>query len=160
MAPPSSSKTATIRGRLRYNLRHWEAILTDSNRHRRSRSILAALLLTFALTPPLHGQDDTLPNLPPAPPGSYPPPPPGYSPASPPMAGPPPPVVVVPPPPVFVGPPAPPPLSPAERVIYAPFYAAGLVLRYGFYYLIVVPLDVFGRALTYGVPGGVDQNSR
>jgi hypothetical protein len=53
-----------------------------------------------------------------------------------------------------VVPPAPPPLSPAMRVIYAPFYAAGLVLRYGLYYGIVAPFEVFGRALSYGVEGG------
>jgi hypothetical protein len=55
-----------------------------------------------------------------------------------------------------MGPPAPPPLPIAVRVIYAPFYAAGLVLRYGVYYLLVAPFEVFGRALTYGVEGGVD----
>lgn len=43
------------------------------------------------------------------------------------------------------------------RAIYAPFYAAGLVLRYGVYYVIVAPFEVFARALTYGVEGGVDQ---
>ena len=41
------------------------------------------------------------------------------------------------------------------RVLYAPFYAAGLVLRYGVYYVVVAPLEVFGRALDYGVEGGV-----
>ena len=72
----------------------------------------------------------------------------------------------VPPPPpyYYYGPPpavpvvvqsAPPPLSPAARVIYAPFYATGLVLRYGFYYLFVAPFEVLGRALVYGVEGGV-----
>lgn len=44
------------------------------------------------------------------------------------------------------------------RVIYAPFYAAGLVLRYGFYYLIIAPFEVFGRALSYGVEGGVEKD--
>ncbi len=43
------------------------------------------------------------------------------------------------------------------RVIYAPFYAAGLIFRYGFYYLIVAPFEVFGRALSYGVEGGVER---
>jgi hypothetical protein len=43
------------------------------------------------------------------------------------------------------------------RVVYAPFYAAGLVLRYGFYYVVVAPFEVFGRALGYGVQGGVDR---
>jgi hypothetical protein len=46
------------------------------------------------------------------------------------------------------------------RAIYAPFYAAGLVLRYGFYYGVVAPLEVFGRALTYGVEGGVDRGDQ
>ena len=73
-----------------------------------------------------------------------PPPPPGYA-LPPPNYG---------PPPVIAGPP---PLSPAMRVVYAPFYAAGLVLRYGFYYVFVAPFEVFGRALTYGVNGGVDR---
>jgi hypothetical protein len=31
------------------------------------------------------------------------------------------------------------------RVIYAPFYVTGLVLRYGFYYVLVAPFEVFGR---------------
>jgi hypothetical protein len=43
------------------------------------------------------------------------------------------------------------------RVIYAPFYVTGLVLRYGFYYVLVAPFEVFGRALAYGVEGGVDE---
>jgi hypothetical protein len=42
------------------------------------------------------------------------------------------------------------------RAIYAPFYAAGLILRYGFYYGIVAPLEVFGRTVTYGAEGGVE----
>ncbi len=85
--------------------------------------------------------------IPPPPPGP-PPPPPDYVP--------PPPVAYYPPPaPVVV---APPPLSPAMRIVYAPFYAAGVILHDGFYYLLVAPLEVFGRALTYGVEGGVDTN--
>ena len=59
------------------------------------------------------------------------------------------------PPPPVIGPP--PPLSPLVRVIYAPFYAAGLVLRYGLYYGIVAPLEVFSRTLTYAVSGGVGE---
>jgi len=57
--------------------------------------------------------------------------------------------------PVYVGPPPPPPLPMALRIAYAPFYAAGLLLHYGSYYLIVAPFEVFGRALGYGVEGGV-----
>ena len=85
-----------------------------------------------------------------APQSPHPPPPPG--------APPPPPSVYVPAPapPVVVGPPAPPPLPIAVRIIYAPFYATGLVLRYGLYYGIVMPFEVLGRTLAYGVEGGVD----
>jgi hypothetical protein len=82
----------------------------------------------------------------PAPP--FPPPPP------PPMSRP-----MPPPPPRYYPPPVvapPPPLSPLMRVVYAPFYAAGLVVRYGFYYLIVAPFEVFGRTVTYGANGGVE----
>ena len=64
-----------------------------------------------------------------------------------------------PPPPRYVGPPRvapPPPLSPVMRVLYAPFYVAGLVVRYGVYYVVVAPLEVFGRAIDYGVNGGVE----
>jgi len=46
------------------------------------------------------------------------------------------------------------------RAVYAPFYAAGLVLRYGFYYVFVAPLEVFARALDYGVEGGVDRGDQ
>jgi hypothetical protein len=42
------------------------------------------------------------------------------------------------------------------RVIYAPFYAAGLILKYGVYWVFVAPLEVLGRTLDYGVEGGVD----
>jgi hypothetical protein len=45
------------------------------------------------------------------------------------------------------------------RVVYAPFYAAGLIVRYGLYYCIIVPFEVFGRALSYGVEGGVDNDN-
>jgi hypothetical protein len=51
---------------------------------------------------------------------------------------------------------APPPLSPVARAVYAPFYVAGLFVRYGFYYLVVAPFDVFNRTVAYGVSGGVD----
>jgi hypothetical protein len=86
--------------------------------------------------------------------------------AGPALAGPPPPpppVYRAPPPPVAYYPapvphPAPPPLPIAMRVIYAPFYAAGLVLRYGVYYLLVAPFEVLGRTLDYGVEGGVERD--
>jgi len=81
----------------------------------------------------------------PAPP--YPPPPPPPPPAYRVLRPPPPPPPVV----------APPPLSPLMRVIYAPFYAAGLVVRYGVYYLIVAPFEVFDRAVSYGAQGGVER---
>ena len=66
----------------------------------------------------------------------------------------------VPPPPGYYPPPPriapPPPLSPVMRVIYAPFYAAGLIVRYGVYYVIVAPLEVFSRTVSYGAKGGVE----
>lgn len=79
---------------------------------------------------------------------------PPYPPPRPPRHAPPPPRVYLPAPPP--PPPPPPPLSPVLRVVYAPFYAAGLVLRYGLYYGLVAPLEVFTRAVTYGAPGGVE----
>jgi hypothetical protein len=83
----------------------------------------------------------------------------GPAPPYPPPAYPPPRARVYrPPPPRVVAPP--PPLSPAMRVLYAPFYGAGLVLRYGFYYVVVAPFEVFGRALGYGVEGGVEPPPR
>jgi len=82
----------------------------------------------------------------PAPP--YPPPPRTAPP-------PPPPPRYYPPPPLVE--PAPPPLSPLVRVIYAPFYVAGLVVRYGVYYVIVAPLEVFARTVSYGTKGGVER---
>src|SRR5215470_472507 len=114
-------------------------------------SLVVIAVLCFSAAN-LGAQDLPPPDLRPAPPSGYPPPPAGYYPA-PPVPPPPP------PPPVVVGPPAPPPLSPVVKVLYAPFYLGGLVLRYGTYYLIVVPLEVFARALTFGVEGGVDQDS-
>jgi hypothetical protein len=92
-----------------------------------------------------------------------PPPPPDWQPDRQPDRQPAPAVVVVEPLPTVVyaqpvpfPPPAPPqPLPTALRIAYAPFYVAGLTLRYGVYYGIVVPLEVFGRALAYGFEGGV-----
>ncbi|MEW6268204.1 MAG: hypothetical protein AB1689_02760 [Thermodesulfobacteriota bacterium] len=54
-------------------------------------------------------------------------------------------------------PPPPPPLSTGAKILFAPFYAVGLVLRYGLYYLFVAPFEVLGRALTYGPAGGVER---
>jgi len=34
------------------------------------------------------------------------------------------------------------------------------VVRYGFYYLIVAPIEVFSRTVTYGAKGGVEPPSR
>ncbi|MFN8543819.1 MAG: hypothetical protein U0807_06400 [Candidatus Binatia bacterium] len=104
--------------------------------------VVAALLLALGVA--AHAQED-----PPPPPSVYrdhPPPPSGYEPAEPPRAATP-----------RAVDPTPPPLSPAMRALYGPFYAAGLVLRYGFYYAVVAPLEVFHRALTYGSEGGVDR---
>jgi hypothetical protein len=64
------------------------------------------------------------------------------------------PVYPVPPPPVVAHPP---PLSPLTRALYAPFWAAGLVVRYGFYYVVVAPLEVFARTVSYGPEGGVER---
>lgn len=66
----------------------------------------------------------------------------------------------LPPPPVVVVPRPPRPLSDAAKIAYAPFYAAGLVLRYGLYYTLVAPFEVFGRALSYGAAGGVERPPR
>jgi len=107
-----------------------------------TRRIAAMVLFaaTLAVSASAHAGGSPYPPYPPPP--SYPPPPART------YYGPPPPRVVAPPP----------PLSPAMRVVYAPFYAAGLVLRYGFYYVVVAPFEVFGRALDYGVQGGVDRS--
>jgi len=93
-----------------------------------------------------------------------PPPPPRGTPPPPPPADAPPPIAVVAPPRAIViapmPPPPPPPLPIAMRVIYAPFYATALVLRYGIYYAIVAPLEVLGRTLAYGVDGGVERDDQ
>ena len=108
------------------------------------RAALAALLAgLLGAGPALAG-----PPPPPPPPGQGTPPPPVHR-------APPPPVYVPSPPP---GPSAPPPLPVAMRVIYAPFYVTGLILRYGVYYLLVAPLEVLGRTLDYGVEGGVERD--
>jgi hypothetical protein len=106
------------------------------------RSTLGALALLALLpalaaagpepAPPYPPRQTQRPVRPPAPPPYRPP----YQPA---------PVVVA----------DPPPLSPVMRVIYAPFYAAGLVVRYGVYYVLVAPIEVFARTIEYGVNGGV-----
>lgn len=89
-----------------------------------------------------------------------PPPPPDWRPEPGPdvVYGPAVPAVIVQPAPavVYVDPaPPPPPLPTAIRILYAPFYVAALTIRYGLYYGIVVPLEVFGRTLAYGFEGGV-----
>ena len=115
-----------------------------------SRALLSAALCLALATRALAGPP------PPPPPGEPPPPPPEAPPG---------PYV----PPLPCEPPCephawypevhdPPPLPIAMRVIYAPFYVTGLVLRYGFYYLLVAPFEVFGRALAYGAEGGVDDD--
>jgi len=82
---------------------------------------------------------------------------PPYPPPPPPRSAPPPPRYYYPPPRVVD--PTPPPLSLTMRVVYAPFYVAGLVVRYGFYYVFVAPLEVFGRTVTYGAEGGVERSA-
>ena len=108
------------------------------------RPVLALLVGVLLLT-----------NIAAAAPGPPPPPPPAHAVQPPPPGYPPPPPPPEYPPPRVIA--APPPLSPVMRVIYAPFYAAGLILRYGFYYGFIAPFEVFGRALSYGVEGGVDR---
>ena len=102
----------------------------------RMRSIASLLLASLLLLPGVVLGAEPYPPYPP-------PPPPPRTAAPPPRYYPP---VVAPPP----------PLSPAMRVLYAPFYAAGLVIRYGVYYLVVAPLEVFSRTISYGVQGGVE----
>jgi len=122
-------------------------------RPRGARRVAAGLALLGALGWSL---------LPAATAAAGPPPPPGWHPAPPPVVVAPPPGPVYgpvygPPPAVVYGPP-PPPLPVALRVIYAPFYVTGLVIRYGLYYGIVAPLEVLGRAIDYGVEGGVPRH--
>ena len=105
------------------------------------RRIATLLLLAVLLVPGIgRGAEPYPPYPPPPPPPRTAPPPPRYYP----------PRVVAPPP----------PLSPVTRAIYAPFYAAGLVIRYGVYYLFVAPIEVFSRTVTYGAKGGVEPPSR
>ena len=102
---------------------------------------IAPLFLVLLLAPAIvRGAEPYPPYPPPPPPPRTAPPPPRYYP----------PRVVAPPP----------PLSPATRAIYAPFYAAGLVVRYGVYYLFVAPIEVFSRTITYGAKGGVEPPPR
>ena len=108
------------------------------------RSIAAVTLAAFLVVTGTVRADG-----PPAPPyPAYPPPPPVR-----PVPAP----RYVPPPPPRIAPP--PPLSPVMRVVYAPFYVAGLIVRYGVYYVIVAPLEVFGRTVDYGAKGGVESPS-
>jgi hypothetical protein len=83
------------------------------------------------------------------------PPPPAYDRPRPPAYDPPPVVVAPPVAGVVVARRVPPPLPIGLRIVYAPFYLTGLVLRYGVYYALVAPLEVLGRTLTYGADGGV-----
>ena len=112
-------------------------------RHRgRGIFLLASLTLVATLVPARRdaGADE------PPPPGQGPPP--GYGqPCCPPP----------PPPPTSYAPAAPRPLSTTAKVLYSPFYATGLVLRYGLYYLLVAPFEVLGRTLAYGARGGVER---
>ena len=105
---------------------------------------IAAILAAALVLAPIAATATDAPPAPPYP--AYPPPPPVRPASPPPYYGPPPPPRVAPPP----------PLSPFMRAVYAPFYVAGLVVRYGVYYLIVAPLEVFGRTIDYGAKGGVE----
>jgi hypothetical protein len=116
------------------------------------RAPLAALLAGLLLAAPAFAGPP-----PPPPSGGGPPPPPAWDPGPPPPdydpgydPGPPPddPAVGSPPPPLPV----------AMRVVYAPFYVAGLVVRYGLYYVLVAPFEVLFRTIDYGVEGGVEHD--
>ena len=113
---------------------------TSADMTTRRNGVLVVIALLLALSSPAHAGGP----YPPYPP--YQPPPSATTPYARGYPAPPPRVVA-----------PPPPLSPAMRVVYAPFYAAGLALRYGFYYVVVAPFEVFGRALGYGVEGGVER---
>ena len=97
--------------------------------------IVAVLAVALLASAPAFAQRAYPPPYPPYPP-PYPPPPPRV---------------------VRAIDPTPPPLSPVMRAIYAPFYAAGLVIRYGVYYAIVAPIEVLTRTVAYGVEGGVER---
>ncbi len=122
----------------------------------RGAGALLCALATLAAAPPALAAATPPPPARTAPPTPHPPPPPDAAPPV--VPGPPVVVVPAPPPAVVIAPDPPPPLPVAMRVIYAPFYAAGLVLRYGVYYLLVAPLEVLDRTLSYGVEGGVERD--
>jgi hypothetical protein len=118
---------------------------TRSDRSRRGCAAVAALLAVALLTGPAFA-------------GPPPPPPPAGHNSPPPPASWVPEPVYVPVPGAAPVPAGPPPLPVAMRVIYAPFYAAGLIIRYGFYYVLVAPFEVLFRTIDYGASGGVDPN--
>lgn len=114
----------------------------DRPRRDRSQALVAAALAGLLLAGPALA-------------GPPPPPPPAARTVRPP------PPSRVPPPPVYVPAPVPvdpPPLPVAMRVIYAPFYVAGLIVRYGVYYVLVAPFEVLFRTIDYGASGGVGPN--
>jgi hypothetical protein len=112
---------------------------------RQTRTLAAGLLIALTVLPRgvLAADAEPAPPYPSAPPPrvEQAPPPRAYYPPPPPRR------VIAPPP----------PLSPVMRAIYAPFYVAGLVIRYTVYYVIVAPIEVFSRTVSYGAQGGVDQ---
>jgi hypothetical protein len=114
------------------------ASMTTTHRWCRG-GVAVATLLSLLAAPVVRAADPSpAPPYPPYP-SSPPPPRPRYYPPPPPVVEP------------------PPPLSPAAKAMYAPFYVAGLIIRYGVYYVVIAPLEVLSRTIAYGEQGGVEQ---
>ena len=145
LSPGRTVESSTMARRMRN-----DESASDASRFRskRERALIAALLAGVLLAGPALA-------------GPPPPPPPGYGAPQPSVSRMPPPPVYV-PAPVAGAPPVvqsgPPPLPIAMRVIYAPFYVAGLIVRYSVYYVLVAPFEVLFRTIDYGSSGGIDPN--
>lgn len=46
------------------------------------------------------------------------------------------------------------PLQPWVKAVYAPFYGAGLGVRWTLFYGVYAPITTFFRSFRYGIPGG------